>query len=106
MQPGQTLASLTAKILAAVESVLERERPDIAVVQGDTTTTMAGALGAFYHRIAVAHVEAGLRTGDLGHPFPEAEDKTPSISRPHTPSKNITPSRRHESRTEPAKLWA
>ena len=71
MQPGQTLASLTANILAALEPVLERERPDVAVVQGDTTTTMAGALGAFYHRIAVAHVEAGLRTGDLGQPFPE-----------------------------------
>jgi UDP-N-acetylglucosamine 2-epimerase (non-hydrolysing) len=71
MQPGQTLASLTANILAALEPVLERERPDVAVVQGDTTTTMAGALGAFYHRIAVAHVEAGLRTGDLSQPFPE-----------------------------------
>ena len=47
MQPGQSLASLTANILAAIEPVLERERPDVAVVQGDTTTTMAGALGAF-----------------------------------------------------------
>jgi UDP-N-acetylglucosamine 2-epimerase (non-hydrolysing) len=71
MQPGQTLPSLTAKILAALEPVLERERPDVVIVQGDTTTTMAAALAAFYHRIAVAHVEAGLRTGDMAQPFPE-----------------------------------
>jgi UDP-N-acetylglucosamine 2-epimerase (non-hydrolysing) len=71
MQPGQSLSALTANILAALEPVLQRERPDIVVVQGDTTTTMAGALGAFYHRTAVAHVEAGLRTGDPWQPFPE-----------------------------------
>lgn len=71
MQPGQTLTSLTARILTALEPVLERESPDVAVVQGDTTTTMAGALAAFYRRVPVAHVEAGLRTGDLAQPFPE-----------------------------------
>jgi UDP-N-acetylglucosamine 2-epimerase (non-hydrolysing) len=51
--------------------VLEQERPDVVIVQGDTTTTMAAALAAFYHRIPVAHVEAGLRTGDMAQPFPE-----------------------------------
>ena len=71
MQPGQTLSGLTARILAAVEPILAAERPDLVVVQGDTTTTLAGALGAFYQRIDVAHVEAGLRTGDLRQPFPE-----------------------------------
>jgi UDP-N-acetylglucosamine 2-epimerase (non-hydrolysing) len=71
MQPGQSLAGLTASVLAALEPVLQRERPDIVVVQGDTTTTMAGALGAFYQRTPVAHVEAGLRTGDPWEPFPE-----------------------------------
>jgi len=71
MQPGQTLSGLTARVLAAVEPVLDAERPDLVVVQGDTTTTLAGALGAFYRHIDVAHVEAGLRTGDLGAPFPE-----------------------------------
>ena len=71
MQPGQTLASLTARILAAIEPVLETFRPDLAVVQGDTTTTLAGALAAFYRHIPVAHVEAGLRTGDMERPFPE-----------------------------------
>jgi len=71
MQPGQTLSALTARILAAVEPILAAERPRLVVVQGDTTTTLAGALSAFYQRIEVAHVEAGLRTGDPGQPFPE-----------------------------------
>lgn len=71
MQPGQTLPGLTARILTALEPVFAAERPDLAVVQGDTTTTMAGALAAFYCRVPVAHVEAGLRTGDLTQPFPE-----------------------------------
>jgi UDP-N-acetylglucosamine 2-epimerase (non-hydrolysing) len=71
MQPGQTLASLTARMLAALDPVLEAERPDLVIVQGDTTTTLAGALAAFYRGVPVAHVEAGLRTGDMAQPFPE-----------------------------------
>jgi UDP-N-acetylglucosamine 2-epimerase (non-hydrolysing) len=71
MQPRQTLAGLTARILAALDPVLETERPDLVIVQGDTTTTLAGALAAFYREIPVAHVEAGLRTGDMAQPFPE-----------------------------------
>jgi UDP-N-acetylglucosamine 2-epimerase (non-hydrolysing) len=71
MQPGQTLPALTANILCALEPVLGRECSDVVIVQGDTTTTLAAALAAFYHRVAVAHVEAGLRTGDMGQPFPE-----------------------------------
>jgi UDP-N-acetylglucosamine 2-epimerase (non-hydrolysing) len=71
MQPGQTLAQSSARILSALEGVLTTERPDIVLVQGDTTTTFCGALAAFYSRIAVGHVEAGLRTGDLAQPFPE-----------------------------------
>jgi UDP-N-acetylglucosamine 2-epimerase (non-hydrolysing) len=71
MTPGQTLAQTTARIFTALDPVLAAEPFDFAVVQGDTTTTMAGALCAFYRRIAVAHVEAGLRTGNLSHPFPE-----------------------------------
>jgi UDP-N-acetylglucosamine 2-epimerase (non-hydrolysing) len=71
MRPNQTLCGLTARILEALEPVLEDSAPDMIVVQGDTTTTLAGALGGFYHRIPVAHVEAGLRTGDPAHPFPE-----------------------------------
>ena len=71
MRPGQTLAQSSARILSALEEVLNAERPDIVLVQGDTTTTFCGALAAFYGRIAVGHVEAGLRTGDLTQPFPE-----------------------------------
>ena len=71
MQPGQTLGETTARVLTALDPVLARETPAITVVQGDTTTTMAGAMAAFYRRVPVAHVEAGLRTGDLAQPFPE-----------------------------------
>lgn len=71
MQPGQSLAGITGRILLALEKVLETVQPAIVLVQGDTTTTMAGALAAFYRRIPVGHVEAGLRTGDMRQPFPE-----------------------------------
>lgn len=71
MQRGQTLAASTARMLAALEPVLSDARADMVFVQGDTTSTLAGALSAFYARIPVAHVEAGLRTGDAAEPFPE-----------------------------------
>lgn len=71
MRPNQTLSQLTARVLAELEPVLRAERPDMVLVQGDTTTTMAGALAAFYQHIPVGHVEAGLRTFDMGQPFPE-----------------------------------
>mgnify|MGYP005841524443 CR=1 FL=1 len=71
MQPGQTLAELTARTLTALEEVVACERPDWVLVQGDTTTVMVGALVAYYHRGQVGHVEAGLRTGDKFQPFPE-----------------------------------
>ena len=71
MRPGQTLAAASARILAELEPILSAEQPDLVFVQGDTATTLCGALAAFYARIPVAHVEAGLRTGDVGQPFPE-----------------------------------
>ena len=71
MRPGQTLAQCASRILAALEPVLLDAKPQMALVQGDTTTTMAGALAAFYQRVPVGHVEAGLRTGDMEQPFPE-----------------------------------
>jgi UDP-N-acetylglucosamine 2-epimerase (non-hydrolysing) len=71
MRPNQTLSGLTARILEALEPILAEALPDMVIVQGDTTTTLAAALAAFYHRIPTAHVEAGLRTGDPARPFPE-----------------------------------
>jgi UDP-N-acetylglucosamine 2-epimerase (non-hydrolysing) len=71
MRAGQTLIQLTARILSDLESVLQGDRPSMVVVQGDTTTTLCGALAAFYAGVPVAHVEAGLRTGDPSQPFPE-----------------------------------
>jgi len=71
MTPGQSLLQSTSKIIGALEPVLTAARADLVVVQGDTTTTFCGALAGFYTGIRVAHVEAGLRTGDLRQPFPE-----------------------------------
>jgi UDP-N-acetylglucosamine 2-epimerase (non-hydrolysing) len=71
MLPGQTLFQSTSRILAGLEPVFDAVQPDVAVVQGDTTTTLCGALAAFYNNVPVGHVEAGLRTGDPRQPFPE-----------------------------------
>src|SRR5208282_505811 len=71
MLPGQTLFQSTSRILAGLEPVLRAEKPAMVMVQGDTTTTLCGALAAFYARVPVAHVEAGLRTHDMRQPFPE-----------------------------------
>jgi len=71
MQPGQTLFQSTSRIIAALEPVLQQQQPHIVLVQGDTTTTLCGALAAFYAGVPVGHVEAGLRTGDPREPFPE-----------------------------------
>lgn len=71
MQPGQTLAGLTSRVIAAVDGYLEQHKPDRVIVQGDTTTAFCAALAAFYRRIPVGHVEAGLRTWNKYSPFPE-----------------------------------
>jgi UDP-N-acetylglucosamine 2-epimerase (non-hydrolysing) len=71
MRPGQSLFESTSRIVSALERVLVKEDPDLVLVQGDTTTTLCGALGGFYGGIPVGHVEAGLRTGDFAQPFPE-----------------------------------
>lgn len=71
MQPGQTLFDVTARVLTGMAEVIDKARPDIVMVQGDTTTAMAGALAAFYKRIPVAHLEAGLRSHNIHSPFPE-----------------------------------
>jgi len=71
MQPDQTLGALTANLLTGIGAVLDVEQPDWVVVQGDTATAMSGALAAYYRKIPIAHVEAGLRSGNIHHPWPE-----------------------------------
>lgn len=71
MEPGQDLARLTGRVISAVHTELAASRPDAVAVQGDTTTVFAASLAAFYARIPVAHVEAGLRSHDAYNPFPE-----------------------------------
>jgi len=75
MQPGQSLYDVTVRCLAGLEREFRTERPDMVIVQGDTTTTFAAALAAFYERIPIAHVEAGLRTFDKYAPFPEEANR-------------------------------
>lgn len=71
MRPNQTLAQVTAGVLTGLDEVIRQENPDWLLVQGDTTTVMAASLTAYYHRVQVGHVEAGLRTADKYQPFPE-----------------------------------
>jgi len=71
IKPRQTLAEITSRAIVGLDGILAKEMPDVVVVQGDTSTTFVGALAAFYHKIPVAYVEAGLRTQDKYSPFPE-----------------------------------
>jgi UDP-N-acetylglucosamine 2-epimerase (non-hydrolysing) len=75
MSPNQTLTALTARILLELDDVLQTEKPDVVLVQGDTTTVMTVALACFYNRIPIGHVEAGLRTWDMQNPFPEEANR-------------------------------
>src|SRR5262245_22202041 len=85
MRPRQRLADLTARILPAFTDLLHEERPDVVVVQGDTTSTFVCALAAFYAQVRVAHVEAGLRSHDIDNPFPEEANRrlTAMVARWH-----------------------
>ena len=71
MKPNQTLGMITANVLTGLDPIMEQEKPDIVLVHGDTSTTFSASLSAFYHKIPVGHVEAGLRTYDMYSPFPE-----------------------------------
>lgn len=75
MQPGQSLDEISARLLTGIGTVLDAEKPDMVIVQGDTATAMCGALAAYYRKIPVAHVEAGLRSGNIYHPWPEEANR-------------------------------
>lgn len=75
MTPGQTLAGLTSLLFKAIDKAIDDTKPDAIIVQGDTTSAFVGGMCGFYRRIAVGHVEAGLRTGDLARPFPEEANR-------------------------------
>lgn len=75
MQPNQTLASLSARLMERVDKLLDGINPDMALVQGDTTTVLIAALACFYRHIPLGHVEAGLRTGNMQSPFPEEANR-------------------------------
>jgi UDP-N-acetylglucosamine 2-epimerase (non-hydrolysing) len=75
MRPGQTLSELSGRVLDGMDRVLAEEKPDLVLVQGDTTTVFVAALAAFYRQIPIGHVEAGLRSSDLANPFPEEANR-------------------------------
>jgi UDP-N-acetylglucosamine 2-epimerase (non-hydrolysing) len=75
MQPSQTLGGLTARLMEQIDGWLANDRPDMALVQGDTTTVLVAALACFYRRIPIGHVEAGLRSGNIWSPFPEEANR-------------------------------
>lgn len=87
MRPGQDLTHVTVAVLQGLGAVIEAERPDWVIVQGDTTTAFAASLAAFYRRVKVAHVEAGLRTGNIYSPWPEEMNRrlTGQIASLHFP---------------------
>lgn len=74
-KPGQSLTDITVNSITGIETVLKDEKPDVLLVQGDTTTVFSGALAAFYQKIKIGHVEAGLRTGNLYSPYPEEANR-------------------------------
>ena len=91
MQPNQTLPSLTARLIKRIDALLEETKPDMALVQGDTTTVFTAALCCFYRGIPVGHVEAGLRTGNMRSPFPEEANRKlacPLVSLHFPPTEN------------------
>src|ERR1700754_3209230 len=75
MEPGQSLDRLTARLLIGLGDVMDAEKPARVIVQGDTATAMVGALAAYYRKVPVSHVEAGLRSGDIWQPWPEEANR-------------------------------
>ena len=85
MRPGQSLEDITAEVLRGVGAVIEASKPDLILVHGDTTTTLASSLAAYYHQVPIGHVEAGLRTGNIYSPWPEEINRkaTSAMARLH-----------------------
>jgi len=91
MRPNQTLAGLTARLMTSIDGWLATAHPDMALVQGDTTTVLVSALACFYRRIPIGHVEAGLRTGNIWSPFPEEANRklaTPLVTLHFAPTES------------------
>lgn len=91
MRPNQSLAGLTARLMTAIDDWLASANPDLALVQGDTTTVLVAALACFYRRIPIGHVEAGLRTGNIWSPFPEEVNRrlaTPIVTLHFAPTES------------------
>jgi UDP-N-acetylglucosamine 2-epimerase (non-hydrolysing) len=91
MRPNQTLAGLTARLMEEIDRWLESAHPDMALVEGDTTTVLVAALACFYRRIPIGHVEAGLRTGNIWSPFPEEVNRrlaTPLVALHFAPTES------------------
>lgn len=92
MEPGQTLTTVTTKILTGMEEVLSEFKPDVVLVHGDTATTLGATLASYYQQIQVGHVEAGLRTGNIYSPWPEEGNRklTGCLTKFHfAPTKNL-----------------
>src|SRR6478736_5336949 len=91
MRPNQSLAALTARLMEGIDGWLGSAQPDMALVQGDTTTVLVAALACFYRRIPIGHVEAGLRTGNIWSPFPEEVNRrlaTPLVTLHFAPTES------------------
>jgi UDP-N-acetylglucosamine 2-epimerase (non-hydrolysing) len=105
MRPNQTLAGLSARLMDGLDSWLESARPDMALVQGDTTTVLMASLACFYRRIPIGHVEAGLRTGNIWSPFPEEANRklaTPLMALHFAPTEAARSALLHEDVPEEA----
>ena len=92
MKPNQSISMITANVLLGLEEVFQKEKPDIVLVHGDTTTTFAAALAAFYHQISIGHVEAGLRTYDKYSPYPEEMNR---VMTGHLADLHFSPTKRN-----------
>ncbi len=107
MQPDQDLLELTSRMLIGIRGVIDKERPDMAMVQGDTTTCFVGALAAFYLGVPIGHVEAGLRTHNLEAPFPEEANRrlTATLARYHFAPTEQARDNLVAENVDPSRIW-